>query len=309
MVIEMTVRTKGDLCGLTIRTEQTYGEIDASGTSMYGGTLRSMSTSGNSAEVEEIHGCTRLKLGDFVTGRAFGYTAVFNFVRSQGWTKWIELATGSLEGIQRQSDSYDTAFRVSKDENRLMTGCRVNSLSISASDIGQALEFSVNAMCRWYSLSPFEDSDGTSLSMDLASIPAGAPITYLKKWEYSTDGSQFTPIPGKSWTLTINQNLQGEPDVNDPDDEDGYKLEAGGDSVPQASEVTLEITITSTGPEWDQLRHDLASGLTFRVEIDGYLVTLTGCRIEQGDPDRTADSGYDETISVTATDIVVTEAA
>lgn len=301
----MTVRTKGDLCGLTIRTEKTYGQIDSSGTSVYGGTLRSMSTSGDSAEVEDINGCTRLKLGDFVTARSFGYTATFNFVRSQGWTRWMELAMGALTGIQRQSDSYDTVFRVSAGENHLLTGCRVNSLTISASDIGQALEFSVNAMCRWHTLTPFKDSDGTSLSMDLASIPSGPPITYLNKWEYSTDGTSFEEIPGKSWSLAINQNLQGEPDVNDPDDENGYKLEAGSDSIPQESEVTLEITITSVGPEWDRMRHDLASGLTFRVIIDGYRVTLTGCRLNQGDPDRTADSGYDETISVTATDVVV----
>ena len=305
----MTVRTKGDLCGLTIRTEQQYGKVDASGTSVYAGTMGTFNTSGNTAEVEAINGCTRLKRGDFVTSRAFGYTATFNFIRGQGWTRWMELATGSLEGIQRQSDSYDTAFRVAENDTRIMTGCRVNSLTITASDIGQALEFSVNAVARWYSLSPFKDSDGTDITMDLASLPSGAPITYLKKWEWSDDGTDFEQIPGKSWTLTINQNLTSEPDVNDPDDEDGYKLEAGGDSVPGASEVTLEITVTSVGPEWDQLRHDLASGLTFRTEIDGYLVTLTGCRISQGDPDRTADSGYDETISITATDIVVTEVA
>lgn len=305
----MTVRTKGDLCGLTIRTEQTYGKVDTAGTSVYGGTLRTFNTSGNTADVEEIHGCTRLKRGDFVTSRAFGYTATFNFIRSQGWTRWMELAIGALTGIQRQSDSYDTVFRVADGDNRIMTGCRVNSLTISASDIGQALEFSVNAVCRWYSLSPFKDSDGTDLSMDVAPLPSGAPITYLKKWEWSDDGTDFASIPGKSWTMTINQNLTSEPDVNDPNDANGFKLEAGGDSVPGASEVTLEITVTSAGQEWDRLRHELASGLTFRIEIDGYLVTLSGCRINQGDPDRTADSGYDETISVTATDITVTEVA
>ena len=304
----MTVRTKGDLCGLTIRVEQTYGMVDASASSVYGGTLRSMSTSGDSADVEEIHGCTRLKLGDFVTARSFGYTATFNHVREQGWTRWMELAMGALTGIQRQSDSYDTVFRVSQGENHLMTGCRVNSLTIRASDIGQPLEFSVNAMCRWHTMTPFRDSDGTSLDMAIAAIPAGPPITYLDKWEYSTNGSVFEKIPGKSWSLSINQNLQGEPGVNKADDPDGYKLEAGSDSVPQASEVTLEITITSAGPEWDRMRHDLTSGLTFRTTIDGAIIILKGCRINQGDPDRTADSGYDETISVTATDIVVEDA-
>ena len=305
----MTVRTKGDLCGLTIRTEQTYGKVDTAGTSVYAGTMGTFNTSGNTAEVEDINGCTRLKRGDFVTARAFGYTATFNFIRGQGWTRWMELAMGDLTGIQRQSDSYDTVFRVSESDNRLMTGCRVNSLTISATDIGKAIDFSVNAVCRWYSLSPFQDSDGTALSMDIAPLPSGAPITYLKKWEWSDDGTDYEQIPGKSWTLTINQNLTSEPDVNDPDDANGYKLEAGGDSVPGASEVTLEITVTSVGPEWDRLRHDLASGLTFRIEIDGYLVTLKDCRINQGDPDRTAESGYDETISITATDIAVTEVA
>ena len=305
----MTVRTKGDLCGLTVRTEQTYGKIDSAGTSLYGGTLLSVSTSGDTVTEQEVFACTRLRQGVFRTAAAFGLTATFNHVRGQDWEKWIEYATGSLDGVQRQSDSFDTVFRVAEGENHLFTGCRVNSLSVSASDIGALVEFRADIMARWHTMTPFKDSDGTALSMALASIPSGAPITYSRKWEYSTNGTDFQPIPGKSWTLQINQNLQGEPDVNDPDDDSAYKLEAGSDSVPQASEITLEITVTSSGPEWDRLRMAYTTGMTLRCVIDGMLVTLKGCSLGVSGPDRSATGSYDETISLTATDIVVTEAS
>ena len=35
----MTMRTKGDLCGITVRDEDTYGKISTTNTSRYAGTL------------------------------------------------------------------------------------------------------------------------------------------------------------------------------------------------------------------------------------------------------------------------------
>lgn len=299
----MTMRTKGDLCALTVREEQDYGKIDASGASVYGGTLRTMSTP-EDRNVEEITGCTRTALGHFRTSAAYSMSAVFTFVRGQGWEDWVERAIGALTGVQRQTPSFDTAFRVAPGENHLLTGCRINTLTISASEIGAPLEFTAEAVARWHTMTPFKDSDGTSLSMDLASIPKGAPITYNSMWEWS-DGGSYTKIPGKSWSLKISQSLASEPGASSDDGgTDVIKLEAGGDSVPQASEITLDITITSTGPEWDRRRLEFTDGLTFRTTIDGRTVTLKDCYLKPDMPDRSQGT-YDETISVVATDMEV----
>lgn len=300
----MTARTKGDLCGLTVRDEATYGVIDTSGTSAYAGTTLTLS-SPDDYTMEEIQQCgSRVRGGVFRTAASFGYDATFNYVRNQGWEDWIRRAIGSLSGVQRETPSFDTVIRVAPDEYHLWTGCRVNTLSIAAPSIGAPLEFSVSAMARWHTMTPFTDSDGDSLSIALVAIPAGAPITFNRPWEYSTNGTSWTRIKGKSFTLSINQNLSGDPGASSETDDDAFQLEAGSGSVPLESSITLDITITSVGPEWDRMRLACTTGLYFRTVIDGHTVTLSGCNLSPTMPDR-IQAMYDETISVTATDMTV----
>ena len=297
----MTVRTKGDMCGLTIREEKVYGEVDTAGTSEYAGTLQTMTTSDDETTEAQI------KCGSIVTEEPYtvststGFSATFNHKRGQKWERWIELANGGLDGAKSTSPSFDAEFRVAADEFHLLTGCRVDSLSIAGQGIGQALLFSVTAVSRWHTMTPFADSDGSPLTMDPAAIPSGAPLTFNFPWEYSTDGSRFDRIPAKSFALLIARSLQSEPGLSK---EGGYQLEAGGDSVAQDSEIKLELTVTSSGPEWDRLRLALQKGMTFKAVIDGKTVTLSGCSIAPAGPQRTQGT-YDETISVTATDMVV----
>lgn len=289
------------MCGLTIREETVYGQVDTGGTSEYGGTLQTMTTSDTETTEAQIKCGSIVTEEPYTVSTATGFSATFNHKRGQGWERWIELANGGLDGVKSIAPSFDAEFRVAPDEYHLLTGCRVDTLSIAGQGIGQALLFSVSAVARWHTMTPFEDSDGTSLTMDPASVPSGAPLTYNFPWEYSTGGAQFTRIPAKSFNLSIARSLQSEPGLSE---DGGYQLEAGGDSVAQSSEIKLELTVTSSGPEWDRLRLALQKGMTFRAVMDGRTVTLSGCSIDPAGPQRTQGT-YDETITITATDMVV----
>lgn len=301
----MTARTKGDLCALTLREEKVYGEIDASGTSVYAGTMISLDTP-EEFTTEDIVKCGSLARGGiFRTGASCGFTATFNMVRGQGWQEWVRRAIGSLTGVQKETPSFDALFRIASDESILFTGSRVNTLTVSATQIGAPIQIKADAMSRWMTVSPFADSDGGSLSMDPVAIPLGVPVTFSKPWRWSSNGQDFQEIKGKSFTLTISMSLQGEPGTADPTSDSSFQLEAGEGSTPQSSEITLDITITSVGPEWDRMRAAFTTGLTFQTEIDGKTVTLSGCNLSPSMPSR-SQSSYDETISVTATDIAIT---
>lgn len=297
------VRTKGDLCGLTILTESTYGVVP-SGTGSYAGTTLTFSDS-DEATTEEALQCGSRARGDvFVTSVATGYSATFNHVRGQGWEDWVTRAVGALTGVQRTTPSFDTCIRVSPSETHLFTGCRVNSLGISAPSVGAKVEFSVDVMARWHTKNPFKDSDGSTLTMSLVAIPSGVPVTYLGNWEYSLNGTTFQRVGAKSFTLSIASNLTADPGASSTGTT-AIGLEAGEGSAPQDSEITLDLTITSKDDTWDDLRLARTTGMSFRAVIDGKTVLLTGCNLHMGGPTRSQGT-YDETITVTATDIRVT---
>lgn len=297
------VRTKGDLCGLTVRTETEYGTVNASGTSEYAGTTLTLSDGSEKTE-EGIQGCgSRVDEDTMVISTSTGYSATFNMVRGQGWEKWITRALGALTGAQREIPSFDTAVRVDPVTVHLWTGCRVNTLGIAGASVGAKLEFSVQTMARWHTKTPFADSDGTAITMDTVAIPKGVPITFNRPWEYSTNGTAFTKVPAKAFSLNISNNLTADPGIS-KEDGTGYGLEAGEGSAAQDCTITLDLTVTSRDNTWDDLRMALTKGMTFRTTIDGKTVTLTGCTLGLAGPDR-SQGQYDETISVTALNLTV----
>ena len=298
------MRTLGDLCGVSVREETTYGVI-GSGASDYAGTCLTLQDS-DSGTTEDTWGCgSRIPQATRFVSFSTGYSITFNHVEGQGWEDWVRKAVGSLSGVQRDTPSYDTAIRVSPSEVHLWTGCRVNTLGVSATALAAKLEFSVEAMARWHTLTPFKDSDGDSLSMDTASVPVGLPVRYTDLWEYSLNGTSYQKVNAKSWNLRIAANLQGDPGASDEGTDDMVQLEAGAGSQAPGSTITLEMTITSTDDTWDQLRNKRTTGITLRTVIDGRTVTLKDCVLDLRGPNRSQGS-YDETISVTARDISVT---
>lgn len=297
------VRTKGDLCGLTVRTEAEYGIVNASGTSAYAGTTLTLTDRSEKTE-EGIEQCgSRVDADTMVISTSTGYSATFNHVRDQGWEEWIVRAIGALTGVQRELPSFDTAIRIDPSTVHLWTGCRVDTLGISAASPGAKLEFSVGTVARWHTKTPFQDSDGDTIIMDTVPIPTGIPITFNRPWEYSTNGTTFTKIPAKAFNLSISNALASDPGISD-EDGTGYGLEAGEGSAAQDCTITLDLTITSKDNTWDDLRMALTKGMTFRTVIDGHTVTLTGCSLGLSNPDR-SQGQYDETIAVTALDMSV----
>ena len=296
------VRTKGDLCGLTVREETTYGVI-GTGASQYAGTTLTL-TDSSDATVEGIEQCgSRVDADTIVTSVSTGYSATFNMVRGQGWEDWMTRALGGLNGVQREIPSFDTAIRIDPSTVHLWTGCKVNSFGMSAASPGAKIEFSVQTMAKWHTKTPFKDADGDTLSMDAVAIPSGVPITYNRPWEYSTNGTSFSRVPAKSFSLSISNNLSAIPGLTS-DNGDGYGLEAGEGSDAQDCGITLDLTIVSRDNTWDDLRMALTKGMTFRTVIDGKTLTLKGCTLGLAGPAR-SQGQYDETISVTALDITV----
>ncbi len=298
----MSMRTKGDLCGMTVRDEQEYGKVDTSGQSAYAGTLVSLSIN-DERETDTIGQCgSMVRAGIIEVARKCDFKAVFNQVRGTGWEKWLIRALGASSGTSRDLPSFDTSFRVAAGEHHLCTGCVMDTVTMSATNIGSKVELSAQAVCRWHTMTPFEDADGSSITFPPVEVPYGLPLTFNSLWQYSTDGgSSWTPIKTKGFTLTISRSLQSDPGVSG----DGIRLEAGEGSVPQDIKITLDLTITSTGPEWDAKRlAAMTDDFTLKLTLDSKTITLRGCVLGIKGPDRTQAS-YDETISFDAADMTV----
>lgn len=299
----MTMRTKGDLCGITVRDEDTYGKISTTNTSRYAGTLITLKIT-DDRETDTIAQCgSMVRAGLFEVSRSASFKATFNQVRGTSWEDWMIKALGSGSGVTSDIPSFDAAFRIAAGEFHLLTGCKVNTFTLTSGSIGGKLELSVDAVGRWHTMTPFTDSDGSSLTFSSVSVPAGIPVTHNADWEWSKDGVTFTPIRAKGFTLTIGRSLQSDPGFSSSAD-DAIRLEAGEDSVPQDISITLDLTVTSTGPEWDRLRLAFTDGVTLRTVIDGKTVTLKGCVLDIEGPDRSQGT-YDETISFDAADATV----
>lgn len=296
------MRTKGDLCGLTILEESSYGVVP-SGTGVYSGTCLTL-TDNCSATYENIQSCgARNRSGAFVSQISCGFTATFSVVRGRGWEEWIERVQGSLAGVTRDLPSFTTVIRVSPSEVHVWTGCMVDSLTLSAGSIGEHIEFSVTVVARWHTLTPLRDSDGSTITAEPVPIPSGVHVTYAGNWEYSPDGTSWTRVGAKGFTLSCSSNLASDEGAA-TDADTAYGLAAGSGSAAQDSSITLDLTITSKDSTWDLLKHTLPTDLRFRCVIDSKTVTLTGCTLDIAGPTRSQGT-YDETISVTASDLTV----
>lgn len=298
------MRTKGDLCGLTILEESEYGVVP-SGTGVYSGTCLTL-TDNCEATYEETLQCGARNRGEaFITSMSCGYTATFVVARGRGWEEWIERTVGSLSGVTRDIPSFTTVIRVSPSEVHVWTGCRVDSLTLTGSSIGDQIEFSVTVVARWHTLTPLQDADGTEITASPVAIPAGVYVTYGGNWEYSTDGgSTYERVGAKAFTLSLSSNLASDEGASSEDDEEAFGLAAGSGSAAQDSTITLDLTITSQDSTWDAIKHTVPTNLYFRAVIDGRTVILSGCNLDIAGPTRTQET-YDETVSATATDIAV----
>ena len=303
------IRTRGDLCGVTVLEETEYGKVPADGTRKYGGIVRTMDD-GDSQELGEMPPeCgSRTNTGYFLIGRTCEPSMTLRVQRGAGLLKdWIVRASGSASGVETDIPSSDLLVKVGPSEWHSWTGAKVDTLSVKGSKIGDAVELDVSFKARHHAVSTtyedgtgatFSDADGSGYTLKPEKAVDAAYVTFVKGWRL--DGER---IPyQKSWELKISNALQSE--AGPSGDGDGaYALNAGEGSTPQASSVTLDVTVASCGPAWDLRRLSFTEGLTLSVELDGYTVTLTGCTVDGSGPSRTWEGAYDETISFKAQDI------
>ena len=284
----MTARTTGDLCGFTITNETSYGTTGT--TKKFGGVLSTLETPSEET-LDYDQGCgTRQWVNIVKTMESFGWTADFTSITGTDWTDWFSYALGSLTGtISSSLTSFTALFRVASDEWMRSVGCKVDSMSVSADSFGSAVKFSVKAMAK---RNTFTTTDQSSSAV---ARPTAKPIYYTSQWE--RNGS---PIPVKSWTLSIDNSLVGDPGVDN-----GEALAAGNGSIPSGnSNITLDLTVTSIGPTWDLLKQSGAENDTLTLTLDGQVITCSGCFLKTNFPKR-EQGMYDETISYIAKSITV----
>ena len=284
----MTARTAGSLCGFTITNETSYGVTGS--TKKFGGVLSMLETPSDET-LEYDQGCgTRAWVNIVKTMESFGWTADFTSITGTDWTDWFTYALGSLSGtISPSLSSFTALFRVASDEWMQSKGCKVDSMSVSADSFGSAVKFSVKAMAK---RNTFTTTDMTSSAV---ARPTAKPIFYTSQWE--RNGAS---IPVKSWTLTIDNSLVGDPGMDN-----GEALAAGNNSIPYGNiNMTLDLTVTSIGPTWDILKQNGVDDDTLTLTLDGQVITCSGCFLKTDFPKR-EQGMYDETISYIVKSITV----
>lgn len=298
------MRTKGDLCGFAVRDEQTYGQISTTA-SIFGGRLRTLETPPSLEVGTDAGQCGTRKDGpSYIIRRGYGYKAVFTYPSgSDAWTGWFSRALGALTGIQRELDTHSAAFHVAPDEDLCAVGAMVTSLVLSAGAIGEAVEWTVESTCRYLAVGQdgtFTIPGSTVDTMDFPAVPSGAPLTYQAYPTWAKASGSPEEVKAKSWTLTVANTLTEEPGLVE-----GIPLSAGLAITPGATSITLEVTVTSAGPDWDEAQAEWPTGMTWRVPLGGKTLVLKGCRFDVRSPSRSAEAGYDETIAVIAQDMAV----
>lgn len=300
------MRTKGDLCGFGIRTETEYGKI-GTGTTLYGGSLRTLDIPHTVGVDNDMGACGNRADGEpYVTSHAYAYNAEFTFPdeSTSGWTAWLEYAVGSLNGMTRELPSHTAVFHIASDEEEIAVGSTVNSLRIAASALGEALTFTVGCNCRCAAIGTsgsFEVPGNGTVSFPIPERLKAPPLRFRDYPSYKkTSASASSAVKCKAWTLSVSTEL-----TEDAGLEGDIPLSAGLGIVPGATTIALEMTVTSSGPEWDLLQEEYPLDMTFEVPIGSKRVVLKGCRFDPQAPSRTADSSYDETIAVIARNLAV----
>ena len=300
------IRTKGDLCGLYIAEESSYG-IPVAGAAAFSGRLLSFSDAGK-IETDSLPVCgRRTSTGSFVVQKAHGFSATMTLPRGQGLLGgWLDAAMGGDGTVGEELPSFTAILKVGPKEWHLYAGCRVESLEVSAPSIGRAVEVSVTVSSAEHVMTPSEASvSGDAVTFTIGSSthtftpeadPQTAPVTYT---EFPTvDNAQ---IKSQSWRFSVVNDLYKVPDVSSSGD---YAVECGADSIPQGVSLSAELTSPSRCySRWDLMRLvNSPLNHTAVIEADGTAVTLTGGTLDGAGPSRASAGVYDESASFTFED-------
>lgn len=224
----------------------------------------------------------------FTVSRETGYSATMT-MRTGDLETWLSYAYTS----EAELPSITTEVKVGPGEWHLWDGGVVDTLTVSASQIGSPIQLTADVVARWHtsktSTKGYTNPDGSDY-VSPGTATAGnnsLPVRYT-----SVPKVDGTSLMAKSWTLTVSNSVVSEPAVLMD-----MCLASGRDAYPSDSDITLSMTVaSSTESGWDKKRQDGGS-VTAVIVLDGKTLTITGI-IDAQDPDRQSESGYDETITL-----------
>ncbi|MFA6728839.1 MAG: hypothetical protein WCS17_11605 [Prevotella sp.] len=303
----MTARTKGDLRGFTIRNENAFGTFYTSGTSVYGGTIQTLDPTGGKSFSEDVTDGSYKFATPVVTGMSAGYKVKFRYPISSDWQTWITRTIGGLTGIGTLRDitPFSSVIKVASDELISWLGCKVDSLTIASSKIGELLDITATIIAMYEtesSTTTFTDAEGGSYIFAEAARPSYVPLSDNTPWQYSTDnGATWSSCDHKTWELQITRGLQ-----SDASNVGGLPLDAGLSIIPTKCEVQFKFSQLSKSSEWDTLKRSGMTDLQFKKTIDNKVVLLTGGYLLPDNMPSRSQNTYDETIVVKIQDITVT---
>lgn len=304
------IRTTGDMCALYVGKETVYGMADT--TPAYMGRINSTFSDKDADETDNLGpDCgSRVSSGTFLVSKATGFSCDLVLPRGNGLlADWVKLAIGG-DTVQSDLESFTACVKVGPAEWHIFTGCKIESLSLAASSIGQKLVLTVEATARVHSMTAsasavhdtavtFADVDGASVTVTIPAALTGAPVCYSA---YPTVDS--VAVPTSSWEMSVTNSLESSAG---PSADGTYGLAAGDGIIPQGLTVKADLTARSrVYSQWDADRLlDAFATHSVAVTADGTAVTATGASLDAAGPDRSPTAPYDEKASFSAESITV----
>ena len=312
----MSLRTKGDLYGCTIRREEQYGKFNSAGTSVYAGTADSVSND-DSVEYQDNPSETGL-MPDGVTYTMHSYGFTLN--ARMTWTtleEWLKLTLGDDLDFTPDMTSFSARFNVSPNESKLYLGCKVTNLTVKADGLGRLLMVTAKVLAKYAtyneatSTNLFKDPNGVQISFPSVDKPDGVPLHYCRNPYKAVPVSSYVPVPAKSWTLSFDRGLTREPGMIGSTT--SCKVSASGiDSVPQPAKSTLVMTQAQSSIAWDKIKLE-GQETESPDDVTGCIVVPIGTGPQQevsiakyhieGGLTANSQTTYDETIAIVITSI------
>ncbi len=294
----MGIKTAGALKPLQYIKESTFGTLP-SGTLAYGGKISTQSQS-NSFEIETFcsDGSRTTEIVNY-GAQEVGFECELGIYLDSGSYSWTWLLGMALGTSSARADipSFSALFEAAPDQHYLYRGCKIDGLTLSASGVGKMVVAQVTAKAM---RGQAGSSKSELCSNADADVPALNPVTH-NAYPVIELGSSDLIVPAKSWSISIANGLKLEEGIVD-----GKALKAGSMIYPDGLlDITLEYTIASTSLVWDRLKMLADEQPRFTVEhtIGGYTLTFSDCWLQPDDMPSRAQSGYDETITVKASDV------
>ena len=300
----MGIKTAGALKPLQYIQESTFGSLP-SGAFSYGGKLNTQSQS-NSFDIETFcsDGSRTTEIVNYGAQES-GFDAELGLYKDSGSYSWTWVLSMALGTSSARADipSFSSLFEVAPDQYYLYRGCKVDGLTLTASGVGKMVLAKMTAKAM---LGKAGSTQSELCSNTDATVPDLDPVTHNSYPVITLDSSDLT-VPAMSWSIAIANSLKQEEGIVD-----GKALKGGSLIYPDGLlDITLEYTVASTSLAWDRLKMlaDQQSRFTLKHTIGGYVLTFSGCWLQADDMPSRSQSGYDETVTVKASDVTWSKAS